>query len=88
MAAHTREWDSSEQGSPSDENRKTPYEYQQYGADNVNVVDAQQFSDPNDKSHSLRRDLSSRQISMIAIGGAIGTSQCSRVRVKQEQNAN
>jgi len=71
MAAHMREWDSSEQGSPGAETRKTPYEYDQYGAV-VDVADAQQYSDPNDKSHSLHRGLSSRQISMIAIGGAIG----------------
>lgn len=72
MAAHTVGWDSPEKVSSSDDNRKTPYEYQQYGADTVNVVDAQHYSDPNDKSHSLHRGLRSRQISMIAIGGALG----------------
>lgn len=69
MAAHTTGWDSPERGYPSDENGKTPYEY---GTNTVDIADAQHFSDPNDKSHSLHRGLSSRQISMIAIGGAIG----------------
>ena len=33
-----------------------------------------ELSDPTDAKHSLHRDLSARQISMIAIGGAIGMS--------------
>lgn len=86
MAGHTIGWDSPERGSSSDENRKTPYEYQQYGADAVNVADAQHYSDPNDKSHSLHRGLRSRQISMIAIGGALGTVTCSLCIVHTDKN--
>lgn len=33
----------------------------------------EKLSDPNDEHHSLHRGLSSRQISMIAIGGSLGT---------------
>jgi len=77
------DYDSSERGSPSDEHRKTPYEYQQYGTDTVDVSEAQHYSDPKDKDHSLHRGLSSRQISMIAIGGAIGMSEHCQIKTSE-----
>ncbi|KAK5732159.1 amino acid transporter [Elasticomyces elasticus] len=53
---------------------KTPYEYQQpYGSGSPVPHDAGKLSDPDDQGHSLHRGLSARQVSMIAIGGAIGT---------------
>jgi amino acid transporter len=39
----------------------------------VAVGDQGQLSDPNDANNSLHRGLQARQVSMIAIGGAIGT---------------
>ncbi|KAF7188789.1 Dicarboxylic amino acid permease [Pseudocercospora fuligena] len=51
---------------------KLPYEYQQYGAESP-VTEVGVLSDPKDSHHSLHRGLSARQVSMIAIGGAIGT---------------
>ena len=59
-----------EKRSPSDEERKPPYGHEQYGAEPHTV---QELSDPRDAHHSLHRRLSARQLSMIAIGGAIGT---------------
>ncbi|KAK4542481.1 hypothetical protein LTR36_006733 [Oleoguttula mirabilis] len=55
-----------------DEAEKLPYEYQQYGPQSP-ITDAGHLSDPTDQSHSLHRGLTARQVSMIAIGGAIGT---------------
>ncbi|KAK0364779.1 amino acid transporter [Friedmanniomyces endolithicus] len=52
---------------------KAPYEYQQTHSVSSPVTDAGKLSDPNDRHHSLQRGLSARQVSMIAIGGAIGT---------------
>ncbi|KAI7624622.1 dicarboxylic amino acid permease [Hortaea werneckii] len=54
------------------EKAKLPYEYQQYGVEDP-VTAPGHLSDPTDERHSLQRGLSARQISMIAIGGAIGT---------------
>ncbi|KAI7533969.1 hypothetical protein KC316_g16635, partial [Hortaea werneckii] len=54
------------------EKAKLPYEYQQYGVEDPITVPGH-LSDPTDERHSLQRGLSARQISMIAIGGAIGT---------------
>ncbi|KAK5109888.1 hypothetical protein LTR62_006495 [Meristemomyces frigidus] len=51
---------------------KLPHEYQQYGPESP-ITEAGHYSDPEDKGHSLHRGLSARQVSMIAIGGAIGT---------------
>ncbi|KAK0859687.1 amino acid transporter [Friedmanniomyces endolithicus] len=51
---------------------KTPYEYQQTHSVS-SPADAGKLSDPDDRHHSLHRGLSARQVSMIAIGGAIGT---------------
>jgi amino acid transporter len=39
----------------------------------VAVGDQNQLSDPKDVHNSLHRGLQARQVSMIAIGGAIGT---------------
>ena len=51
--------------------QKLPYEHGQY--DSHGHVDVTGLSDPLDENHSLHRGLSARQVSMIAIGGAIGT---------------
>ena len=60
----------SEKQSPSEDAQKPPYGHEHYGGDE-HVV--QELSDPRDIHHSLHRRLSARQLSMIAIGGAIGT---------------
>ncbi|KAK1819066.1 amino acid transporter [Friedmanniomyces endolithicus] len=57
----------------SGDGEKAPYEYQQTHSVSSPVTDAGKLSDPNDRHHSLQRGLSARQVSMIAIGGAIGT---------------
>ncbi|KAF2770610.1 hypothetical protein EJ03DRAFT_326235 [Teratosphaeria nubilosa] len=49
-----------------------PHENDRYGS-NCPVAHAGTLSDPTDAEHSLERGLSARQVSMIAIGGAIGT---------------
>lgn len=56
---------SSQQSSPSEEAQKVPYEF------HADAVDVTGLSDPQDAAHSLHRGLSARQVSMIAIGGAI-----------------
>jgi yeast amino acid transporter len=56
----------------SDAEKKLPYDYQQQGTEH-NLTDPGHFSDPADQKHSLHRGLSARQVSMISIGGAIGT---------------
>lgn len=56
--------------SSSDEAEKIPYNYDAY---QEGPPAAGELSDPNDVHHSLHRGLSARQVSMIAIGGAIGT---------------
>jgi amino acid transporter len=63
--------DGSEKDSPSEEAQKEPYAYQQYGDEAVD--NPHHLSDPRDAHHSLHRALSARQVTMIAIGGAIGT---------------
>lgn len=62
--------DSDEKHSPSEEAQKPPYSYQD---PNAAVPGVSELSDPRDIHHSLHRRLSARQVSMIAIGGAIGT---------------
>ncbi|TKA75145.1 hypothetical protein B0A55_03990 [Friedmanniomyces simplex] len=57
----------------SSDAEKTPYEYQQPHGPSSPITDAGKLSDPNDRQPSLHRGLSARQVSMIAIGGAIGT---------------
>ncbi|KAK5113031.1 hypothetical protein LTR85_011053 [Meristemomyces frigidus] len=59
-------------GGRDEEAEKLPYEFQTYGPQSP-ITDAGHLSDPTDKLHSLNRGLTARQISMIAIGGAIGT---------------
>ncbi|EME45076.1 hypothetical protein DOTSEDRAFT_149893 [Dothistroma septosporum NZE10] len=61
----------SEQAQDSDI-EKAPRGYQQYGAESP-FAGAGELSDADDKNHGLHRGLSARQVSMIAIGGAIGT---------------
>lgn len=63
--AQYRSYDAEKQYS-SDEGQKVPDEYQHYGEPN-------ELSDPRDAHHSLHRGLHARQVTMIAIGGAIGT---------------
>lgn len=75
--SHGRD-DDYEKGSPADSTRKTPYD-QQYTTD-VSLEDAHHYSDPAEKGKSLHRDLTSRQISMIAIGGAIGMDAMTEAR--------
>ncbi|OQN96729.1 hypothetical protein B0A48_17153 [Cryoendolithus antarcticus] len=69
--ANVHDWSGSdnEKGSPHDVERKTPYT----SGPDAEWSNPGGLSDPRDQSHSLHRGLSSRQISMIAIGGAIGT---------------
>ncbi|EMC94062.1 hypothetical protein BAUCODRAFT_132943 [Baudoinia panamericana UAMH 10762] len=55
-----------------DDAEKQAYEYQQHGDDSP-TRDVTKLSDPYDQHHSLHRGLSARHVSMIAIGGAIGT---------------
>lgn len=50
---------------------KAPYQLEQYGSPDSPKLGG--LSDPVDPSHSLHRGLQARQVSMIAIGGAIGT---------------
>ena len=64
---------SSEKHTPSEEGQKVPYEYQQYDAHHAPVTAANHLSDPTHPEESLKRGLSARQITMIAMGGAIGT---------------
>jgi amino acid transporter len=63
MAAILRHDDSS----GSSPERKSIHDYQQ----DVNIADAAVFDE--DSHHHLHRGLKARQITMIAIGGAIGT---------------
>lgn len=51
---------------------KLNYEYDQYSPERP-ITGPGALTDPTDKNHSLHRGLSARQISMIALGGAIGT---------------
>ena len=50
---------------------KVPYEHDQYSSQSPDPD--RNLSDPADDGHSLHRGLTAPQISMIAIGGAIGT---------------
>lgn len=61
----------SEKHSPSEEGQRDPFTNQQY--DSNAGIGKDGLTDPNDAGHSLHRGLSARQITMIAIGGAIGT---------------
>lgn len=54
------------------DNEKHQYGYEQDGYESP-VPEIGELSDPRDKDHSLHRGLQARQVSMIAIGGAIGT---------------
>lgn len=62
----------SEKHSPSEEGQRPPFGYPQDGGEGPITAKAQ-LSDPRDIHHSLHRRLSARQVTMIAIGGAIGT---------------
>ncbi|KAF2163202.1 hypothetical protein M409DRAFT_68523 [Zasmidium cellare ATCC 36951] len=50
---------------------KAPYQLEQYGSPESPKVGG--LSESEDPNHSLHRGLQARQVSMIAIGGAIGT---------------
>lgn len=52
--------------------KKHPEEHQQYGPEEP-ITEIGELSDPAAPSESLHRGLQARQVSMIAIGGAIGT---------------
>ena len=56
----------SDKDSPSEEEKAY-----KYGEEPVHNPD--HLSDPRDVNHSLHRGLNARQVTMIAIGGAIGT---------------
>jgi len=71
MAAYTSGHDAYGNGSGSDDYEKRPYEYE-YGASSPPIPNITGAADPTDTGHSLHRGLSARQVSMIAIGGAIG----------------
>lgn len=60
----------SEKHNPSVEGQKVPFEYELEGTTSTN---AGQLSDPTNEHNSLHRGLSARQITMIAMGGALGT---------------
>jgi amino acid transporter len=60
-------YDGSSASSPERKQYTEPKEYQQ----NVDIAGADNFED--DSHHHLHRGLKARQITMIAIGGAIGT---------------
>jgi amino acid transporter len=55
------------------DSEKQPYDHQRYSPDRGPLTNPGGLSDPADEDHSLHRGLSARQISMIALGGAIGT---------------
>ncbi|EGP88815.1 unnamed protein product [Zymoseptoria tritici ST99CH_3D1] len=59
-------------GNNSDTEKNAHYHHDSASPD-IAVGDQGQLSDPNDANHSLHRGLQARQVSMIAIGGAIGT---------------
>lgn len=63
-----RDWDVS----PPD-NSKTEYGFSKEISHEAG--DVQIYSDPEHKDESLHRGLKARQISMIAIGGAVGKSK-------------
>ena len=63
-----REWDVT----PPD-NGKSEYGFQKEVTGDVH--DIQIYADPEHKDESLHRGLKARQISMIAIGGAVGKSR-------------
>ena len=62
---------SSERESPQLESQKE-YGYQSHEAEDL-VHTKGYLSDPRDAHHSLHRRLNARQVTMIAIGGALGT---------------
>lgn len=64
---------SSEKHSPSEEAQKDPFTTQQYGGHRPSGIGPDGLTDPEDAGHSLHRGLQARQITMIAIGGALGT---------------
>ena len=55
--------------SPSEEEAQK----EQYAFNDGHIDNPHHLSDPRDANHSLHRSLSARQVTMIAIGGAIGT---------------
>jgi amino acid transporter len=63
---------SSDKESSQLESQKPEYGYQQQEAEEL-VHTKKYLSDPRDAHHSLHRRLSARQVTMIAIGGALGT---------------
>lgn len=69
--ASGRDWDIGHSSSP-DDHGKTEYGFKEHGA--IDAHDAQLYTDPDRKDESLHRGLKARQISMIAIGGAVGKS--------------
>ena len=62
-----REWDVT----PPDHG-KSEYGFQKEDEISADAHDVQMYSDPDHKDESLHRGLKARQISMIAIGGAVG----------------
>lgn len=56
--------------SSSPDNGKVEYGLKEHRQ--VDTHDAQLYTDPDRKDESLHRGLKARQISMIAIGGAVG----------------
>lgn len=77
MAIWKRSAVSEEPASGSDTERNynekhLPEEYQQYGPESP-ITEIGHLSDPAAPNESLHRGLQARQVSMIAIGGAIGT---------------
>ncbi|KAK3712271.1 amino acid transporter [Vermiconidia calcicola] len=73
MAYRYNDSDSNEKHSPSEEAQKPPYssEYD-HGVEIIRGRNGS-LADPTNVGQSLHRGLSARQITMIAIGGAIGT---------------
>lgn len=74
-----REWDVT----PPDHG-KSEYGFQkEVGAD---AHDVQIYTDPDHKDESLHRGLKARQISMIAIGGAVGKSERNSPQIDPANN--
>jgi hypothetical protein len=65
-----REWDVT----PPDHG-KSEYGFQKEHQISADARDIQIYTDPDHKDESLHRGLKARQISMIAIGGAVGKSK-------------
>lgn len=65
--------------SSSPDHGKVEYGFKEHGQ--IDSHDAQLYTDPDRKDESLHRGLKARQISMIAIGGAVGEWKCHEIHI-------